>query len=56
MPAEVRIAARGVHERISAQGDASGPVDSTPNGLSSAERIVEVEGQYAAACSEYRGD
>lgn len=58
MPEEVRIAARGVRERFSAQGDAvsAEPVDATPNGMSSAARIQEVESQYANACSQFRGD
>ncbi len=58
MPEEVRIAARGVRERMSAQGDAasSEPVDATPEGMSTAARIVEVEGQYSNACSQFRGE
>ena len=57
MPAEVRIAARTVGERITAQGDAL--VTSESDGsfaaaASSAQRIERVEGHYADACASYR--
>jgi hypothetical protein len=57
VPEEVRIAANGVGERVSAQGDAmmSSESDAAPMGASSAERIAQVEGHYADACSQFRG-
>lgn len=56
-PAEVRIAARTIGERINAQGDAgvTASSDSTPNGANSLSRIEQVEGHYADACSSLRG-
>ncbi len=56
MPEEVRIAARTIGERISAEGDAaySSQSDATA-AMSSAERIEQVEGHYADACAEFRG-
>jgi hypothetical protein len=56
MPAEVRIAARTIGERINAQGDAAYASDSDNSaGLeSSAARIEQIEGHYAAACEQYR--
>lgn len=58
LPAEVRLAADGVGERMSAQGDvmAAGESDGTPPpGASSAERIAQVEGHYAGVCTQFRG-
>lgn len=56
MPEEVRIAARTIGERITAEGDAaiSSQSDATA-AMSSAERIEQVEGHYADACAEFRG-
>jgi hypothetical protein len=57
MPAEVRMAARTIGERINAQGDASiaSDSDNTMGAESSAMRIEQVEGHYAAACAQFRG-
>jgi hypothetical protein len=57
LPAEVRIAANGVEERLTAQGDAamSSETDAAPSGASSAERIAQVESHYADACAQFRG-
>jgi hypothetical protein len=57
MPEEVRIAARTIGERITAQGDAAIASDSddTMDAQSSAMRIEQVEGHYAAACAQFRG-
>jgi len=57
VPAEVRIAANGVSESLTAQGDAmmSSESDAAPAGASSAERIAQVEGHYADACAQFRG-
>jgi hypothetical protein len=56
-PSEVRIAARTIGERITAQGDAtmSSQTDSTAGLESSAARIEQVEGHYADACAQFRG-
>jgi len=56
MPAEVRIAARTIGERITAEGDAAyvGESDRPPQGASSAERIEHVEGYYADSCTQFR--
>jgi len=56
MPAEVRIAARTIGERINAEGDAFYPsdTDNTTNLQSSAARIEQVEGHYADACVQFR--
>lgn len=56
MPAEVRIAARTIGERINAQGDAAiaSDTDNTYGAESSAERIEQVEGHYADACQQFR--
>jgi hypothetical protein len=56
MPAEVRIAARTIGERINAQGDAyiASDSDSTIGAESSAARIEQVEAHYAAACAQFR--
>lgn len=56
MPAEVRIAARTIGERINAQGDAAiaSESDNTMGAESSAERIELVEGHYAGACASLR--
>lgn len=56
-PDEVRIAARTVGDRLTAQGDAdvsSDMSDATLNAMSSAERIAQVEGHYANACAQLR--
>lgn len=56
-PSEVRIAARTIRDRITAQGDAamSSETDSTAGLESSAARIEQVEGHYADACAQFRG-
>lgn len=56
-PSEVRIAARTIGDRITAQGDAamSSETDSTAGLESSAARIEQVEGHYADACAQFRG-
>lgn len=57
-PAEVRIAARTIRERISAQGDAALQAemsDATPRAQNSVERIEQIEGHYADACAQFRG-
>jgi hypothetical protein len=56
MPQEVRIAASTIGERINAQGDAAiaSESDNTGGAQSSAERIEQIEGHYAAACWSYR--
>lgn len=56
-PSEVRIAARTIGDRITAQGDAamSSDTDSTAGLESSAARIEQVEGHYADACAQFRG-
>jgi len=56
MPAEMRIAARTIRERINAEGDATlaPETDAAPVGASSAERIEHTEGHYAAVCAQYR--
>ena len=55
-PAEVRIAARTIGERITAQGDAgpSSATDQADLGANSRDRIVQVEGHYADACQQFR--
>lgn len=57
MPAEVRIAARTIGDRITVQGDAaiSSESDAPTLGASSAVRIEQVEGHYADTCSQFRG-
>ncbi len=57
MPEEVRIAARTIEERITAQGDAAiaSESDGSTQPMSSAERIAQVEGHYADACTQFRG-
>lgn len=56
MPAEVRIAARSIGQRITAQGDAAygSDLSDAPLAQSSAERIARVEGHYADACAQFR--
>jgi hypothetical protein len=56
-PSEVRIAARTIGNRITAQGDAAmtSETDSTAGLESSAARIEQVEGHYADACAQFRG-
>lgn len=56
MPSEVRIAARTFGDRIPAQGDAYGAVDTdmTEVGANSATRIAQVEAHYADACAQFR--
>jgi hypothetical protein len=56
-PSEVRIAARTIGDRITAQGDATvaSETDSTVGLESSAARIDQVEGHYADACAQFRG-
>jgi len=55
MPDEVRVAARTIGQRITAQGDAPAAAQSDASAaLSSAERIEQVEGHYADACVQFR--
>jgi hypothetical protein len=56
-PAEVRIAANTIEDRITAQGDAAIASESDNSALpmSSADRIAQVEGHYADACASFRG-
>lgn len=56
-PSEVRVAARTIGDRITAEGDAamSSETDSTAGLESSAARIEQVEGHYADACAQFRG-
>ncbi|MFT3728262.1 MAG: hypothetical protein QM759_10610 [Terricaulis sp.] len=56
-PQEVRIAARGIGERINAQGDGAqgGNTDQAGVGANSMSRIEQVEGHYADACQQFRG-
>ena len=56
MPAEMRIAARTVGERINAQGDApaAASTDTAPPGANSQERIETTEAHYAEVCAQYR--
>lgn len=56
LPAEVRMAANTIGERINAQGDAAfaSESDSTVGAQSSQERIEQVEGHYAQACEQFR--
>jgi hypothetical protein len=56
LPAEVRMAASTIGERINAQGDAAfaSESDSTVGAESSLERIEQVEGHYAQACEQFR--
>lgn len=55
-PADVRMAARTIGERITAQGDAAVAESSDPaiHEGSSMMRIEQVEGHYADACASYR--
>lgn len=56
MPAEVRMAARTIGERITAQGDAgvASDSDNVVGAESSLTRIEQVESHYADACASYR--
>ena len=56
-PAEMRIAARTIGERINAQGDAAAAAetDTAPVGSNSQERIEHTEGHYANVCAQFRG-
>ena len=56
-PAEMRIAARTIGERINAQGDAAAApqTDTAPIGASSHDRIEHTEGHYANVCAQFRG-
>lgn len=55
-PQEVRIAARTIGERITAQGDAAqgATTDRAAAGANSRDRISQVEGHYADACQQFR--
>lgn len=56
-PDEVRMAARTIRDRITAEGDAaaSGDMsDAALTAMSSAQRIEQVEGHYANACAQLR--
>jgi hypothetical protein len=57
LPAELRMATRGMRDRITAQGDAAGggqSSDAVPQGASSQTRIEIIEGHYADACASLR--
>jgi hypothetical protein len=57
MPAELRMATRGIDERISAQGDAASggeSSDAVPEGATSQQRIEIIEGHYADTCATLR--
>lgn len=56
-PSDLRLAARTVGARITAQGDAqlAGGTDQAPAGASPMERIETAEGFYADACAAQRG-
>lgn len=56
MPAEVRMAARTIDDRIGAEGDTAfaAESDDTMGAESSAMRIEQIEGHYAAACAQFR--
>lgn len=55
-PAEVRLAASTIGQRITAQGDASlaDNNDRVPEGAPPMSRIEQVEGHYADACHSFR--
>jgi hypothetical protein len=56
LPAEMRIAARTVGERINAQGDASlaPETDAAPAGAGSQQRVEHTEAHYANVCAQFR--
>jgi hypothetical protein len=56
MPAEVRMAARTIGERINAEGDAPlvAGTDRAPVGATSQDRIEQAESHYADACAQFR--
>jgi len=56
MPAEVRIAARTIGERINAPASASvsAQTDAPRPGASTHDRIISVEGHYANTCAQFR--
>lgn len=56
-PAEMRIAARTIGERIKAEGDAAAAAetDTAPIGSNSQERIEHTESHYANVCAQFRG-
>jgi hypothetical protein len=56
-PSTVRMAAKSVGERITAQGSAPGGYETdarTGAGEDPQERIAQVEGHYADACRQFR--
>ena len=55
-PADVRVAARTVRERLTAQGDAAASSASDPavTGGEQMTRIEQAESHYADACSQFR--
>ena len=56
-PAEVRMAARTIRERITAQGDSAGASvssDATLGAQNSEQRVEQIEGHYADACIQFR--
>ncbi len=55
-PAEMRLAARTIGERINAQGDApaAAETDTAPTGASSQERVEHTESHYADVCAQFR--
>lgn len=55
-PADVRVAARTIRDRITAQGDAAASSASDPavTGNDQMTRIEQAESHYADACSQFR--
>jgi hypothetical protein len=54
-PKEVRMAARTIGERITAQGDAGGGgVSDQTDSVDPRLRIQQIEGHYADACQQFR--
>ena len=57
-PADLRLAARTIRERITAQGDAASASNTDPaidQGAGAMSRIEQAEGHYTDVCSQYRG-
>lgn len=56
-PADVRVAARTIRDRITAQGDAVAASSSDPalTGSDQMTRIEQAESHYVDACSQFRG-
>jgi hypothetical protein len=55
-PSDVRLAARTIRERITAQGDAAASAETDPpiNQGDAMSRIEQTEGHYADACAQFR--